>query len=681
MAEFNIRPQEGRPENFQGYSRGIDHTANDALGTLFSNSADLIQRGVVAADALQQEHIRNQISHNVEDIQDEFGVGDATLFQSDADNPTQPTPKGVQMAGENLNRLQAGYEAGTLKESHYWARLNSMVRQLRQQYPGYRAEIDEMVAGITGARPANALRAALFDEWNASASDTDPLSKMEDWAVKNGRLPVDYYARMEQGNPYSLPELNKHVAAAERRETEIADMRAGLELEASQDKLNVRNAERGFRVEANQVVDTTLQDMTGMLGQQYRTLRGRIESAQAAVLNGHPPTQQSMVELTGAVGELRVALTEQLRLAYETPWGNDPENSYLATVDQDTATKIINDALTPLTMLENALANEDFGMLKSVTAWIEAKKNDATADLIDKIPMLPVLQGAQQVLGPDGFNLYMDMNPDLQFAISQAMLDYERARAITEEGASVSDAFTNGEANAMDTEYYNGLIESWTNTIDGLEKLPLEAVQKNVDYMFGPKSMEVLATMDDASRFEYFNKVASPMVTEKMRKLRDMGDVESWDNYQQWVTRNFMILFQSQVQTMQGMSTSMFTPGTQVVWDDSNSQFVYIPGQQVGVGAPFTTVVQGSEALMGADAVNRLNSVIRTVTPIIEDNNGTMGIEIYRVLADMGFNPETQTDFMGMMMLAIEGIFGSPEAPKANPAWGLEEPAVEDDRG
>lgn len=669
MAEFNVTPQPERPDNFIGYSRGIDHTENTALGTLFGTVADTLKTGAVAADRIQQEHIQNQIFDEVDAIQDEFGVGDATLFQSDAEGP-QPTPVSLERAGENLTRLQAAHDRGALTNSHYWARLNSMVRQLRTQYPGYRAEIDEMVAGVTGARPANALRAALFDEWDAASSDTTPLAKLEDWAIKNGRMPVDYFVRQEQGNPYSLVELEKHISHLTLADTQREDRRKGLALMAEEETLTSKDAERAFRVESNQHVMTMLGNTQSQIGMQYRALKGQIASAQAHIAEGGVPSGVDLQKLKGSISDLRMAVHDSLRQMYTTPWSNDPKMSYVEYLSQDEAQKIIDDAMTPLVMLETALANEQFGLLGSISTWIEASNNDAMKDIMEEIPMVAALQGMQGLLGENGMNIYMSLNPDLQHTLAQAILDYQRANVMTDANASVTQAFEQGEALELPAEYYNGLIEGWTNTIDNLETMPLAAVQKNVDYMFGPNSFEVLSTMDDASRFEYFNRVASPMVTEKMRQLREMGDVESWDNYQQWVTRGFLTLFQGKVQQMQGASQSLFTPGMKVHWDDVNSGFVlHVPANAGSTGAPVTTVLSGAETMSAQGAVSEMNAIIRTVKPIIEDNNGEVGPEIYQLLQDMGFDPETQQGFFEMMMTSIGEMFA--------PA----KPAVEDDRG
>lgn len=263
MAEFNVKPQAQLPNSYVGLSEGIRADRPQGVGMLFEGLAHALDSGVKEADRNVKANIEKDIFDEVDAVQGEFGVPDATDMQADADEKSFRTgPIGVQRANEQLQRLQLAYEQGNLKESHYWARMNNMVRQLRGKYPGYRSEIDQMVASVTGARPANALRAALFDEWRAEASKESSLSKLEDWAIKNGRLPVDYYQRKQENNPYTQTELAAYVARKQRDEAERSDRRAALAENAERGTATTKDVEKAFRTEASQTVTTILQDLS-----------------------------------------------------------------------------------------------------------------------------------------------------------------------------------------------------------------------------------------------------------------------------------------------------------------------------------------------------------------------------------------------------------------------------------
>jgi hypothetical protein len=679
MAEFNQAPQAERPENFTGYSRGIDATPNTALGTLFGTLGETLQNSALAADRLTQEKIRDEIYEDVDAIEDNLygdaGLDDATLF-SRAPNK-QPLPAQLASAGENLDRLQAAYERGALRESHYWGRLNAMVKQLRHKYPGYRTEIDNMVSAVTGARPANALRNALFNEWDAQASQTDPLSKLALEMANEGTLPLDFDARMNSENPYNHTSLMMIRATKNAEVWERNRRTAALTELAANDQLTTKEATRMFRIEANQSVRTTLGDMTTSLGTQFRNLSGQINTMQMNVAAGEPGSEEMVTKLAGSLGELRAAMTDLLNNEFLKSWDGDPSRSYVNFIDEDTKKKIIDEALAPINMLEESLYNQNFGMTKAITNWSTALQNDANRMLMEQVPILRTFKSAQDAMGPDGFSFFLSLNPELQNGLAKTILDYHKARAASDPTFSVSESFEEAEALEVESEFYDGVVKQWTNMVTEMStgNVPLEVVQKNVDFMFGPNAGRVMSQLDDASRYQYFSRVASPIVTEQMRKLRDMGDVESWENYQTWVTQSFMVLFQSKVVTMQNASQSLFVPGMSVVWDEKNAMF------RLNSGSPVDFAIPGMP-LSGLDNMNvngqlsELNSAIRVVKPILEDAGGEVGPEIYELLRQMGFDPENQTDFVGMLMAAVAGMMDAEaEAEElANP----EEESTED---
>lgn len=670
MADFNVTPQAERPESFLGYSRGIDSEfRNDGLGQLFSNLAQFGEQAVEGADAMVKEDILDKIYEESEAIGDEFGVGDATLFQSDAEGK-KPLPAQLGAAGENLDRLQSAYQQGALRESHYWARLNSMVRQLRQKYPGYREEIDQMVSGVTGAKPANALRNALFNEWAASASGENSMADLEDWAIKNGHLPADYYARQEQGTPYTHTELKSYVARRNATEVDRAARRAALAEEMEHGTLNEQTALRTFRIETIQYANTIMTDVNSVIGNNFSVITQRVEEARRAVERGEPIAQQSLETIRGQIIDLRTSMQQKLHAFFTEPLRDgDPNSSYAAYVDPKKAEEVIQQALRPMLLMEDALVNENWGLLKSVTASVEARKLDAEREIIDGIPLLPTLNAAKDLIGPEAMDLLLSTSPELQVPLVKSLVDYANARSVATPGANIVQDFQLGEQSDMPPEYYNALIDTWTNSIKQLSsgKLPVEAIQKKVDYMFGPSSMAVLEHLDSPSRMEYFRKVASPGVTKQMQKLRDMGDLQSWDTYQQWVSRSFMVLMQNKVQTIQNAGQSIFNPGMQVLWDNNASQFRLVDTQPNKNSTPILGNLidagGGLDALTAQSAVNDLNTAIRTVKPIIEDNGGEAGPEVYELLRQMGFSPDEQDDFVSALMGSIAVVFGVEEEP------------------
>src|SRR5678816_3678257 len=68
----------------------------------------------------------------------------------------QEVPAGLDGLSRTLGTLDSARANGKLSETAYYARLNSVARSVRSQFPGYRDYIDSQVEKVTGVAPANA---------------------------------------------------------------------------------------------------------------------------------------------------------------------------------------------------------------------------------------------------------------------------------------------------------------------------------------------------------------------------------------------------------------------------------------------------------------------------------------------------------------------------------------------
>jgi LAS superfamily LD-carboxypeptidase LdcB len=145
-------------------------------------------------DFRNQYNLREDIRTGVEIIRDQYGVNagsdtaDGSLFNYDR------SPEGLNQANEEIDRLTQAYQNGTLRESYYYAQLNSLVRSVKSRYPGYEDEIDQSIASITGVDPANAYISQLRQEALADASSgSDHINDLEDYIKSHeGELELIY---------------------------------------------------------------------------------------------------------------------------------------------------------------------------------------------------------------------------------------------------------------------------------------------------------------------------------------------------------------------------------------------------------------------------------------------------------------------------------------------------------
>ena len=155
---FNPDPFRGNVDapSFLGASRGrsavaAKKTQADTSGAAVQSDVDFDQGQTaqksaalglslfkVVDEGIQRKQQTN-LQAKIDIIDNEFGVSDRTDLDVEAGTAT---PAQIGTAGKELERLAKAQASGQLRDSHYWARVNSVVRQMRAKFPAYRDQID-----------------------------------------------------------------------------------------------------------------------------------------------------------------------------------------------------------------------------------------------------------------------------------------------------------------------------------------------------------------------------------------------------------------------------------------------------------------------------------------------------------------------------------------------------------
>src|SRR6267142_1783757 len=199
MAEFNpqITPL---TENFREHSRVIEapHIAPDtSTGTMLETIGKGIAGVSKIADDFMQQKVKIEATTGVDAIRDitTRALETATQPQSVVPQPAQ-TGDGTKVADPSLLDSNASADVpdaidGGLKrigaltnarmatsgrnDTIYVQQLNSLAKNLRAQYPGYRQYIDEQISSLTGMNPANAYVNSLLSDLKASQTSVEKI--------------------------------------------------------------------------------------------------------------------------------------------------------------------------------------------------------------------------------------------------------------------------------------------------------------------------------------------------------------------------------------------------------------------------------------------------------------------------------------------------------------------------
>lgn len=302
--------------------------------------------------------------------------------------------------------------------------------------------------------------------------------------------------------------------------------------------------------------------------------------------------------------------------------------------------------------MEDAILNENYGIMNSMGAWLESVKQNNSADLIRDLPEIGRIQALKEVAGPTVVDLLLAASPNTVHALTKRLLDSATVAASSGQG-TVADAMAAGEAQNQGEDYYNGLITRWQNTIQEASKgtLPTEIVQSNVQYMFGVDSQAIFAQMSDNDKYEYYRQVVSPIVTQQMLQIRDTGDEQSWNTYQAWATNAFVGLFRQSVQDIQQINTSSRFSGVNVRWDPKVNGFMIQSPGILGIGT-----FDGP--------TKNLNTAIQTIAPIIEANGEDVSENLLELMEGMGWDPTVVRE-TGMLEGLAKALFNALPAESA----------------
>lgn len=356
MAKLNVDLPDRDLTNYSAFSRGF--TEHSKTANLVGLGTSLLEGGIKIADETIKNVLSSQVTEETEKIRDSYGPGSSSVINS----TNTRTPLEVQKAGEELDALHTAYRTGKLKDSHYYARLDVVVRNFKSRYPGYKDLVDNKVQEITGVNPANALLSSLRSEARAGADDEDSptkrMMKLEERASFDGNLPEDYFLRRQQGKPYQVDELLNAISIRQRQ-------KANLDLAKSEMSFaKERNEEIGSKAQnialkaIGNEVDNTLRSINSVNGTSYEAY---MEGLRTNIKNGRKLSSQEQTQLRAVTGQL----DEQIKkTVFNRLYTADSQGVILADHMTPNEIKEVEDrSLARFKHVTDAYANADYGLM------------------------------------------------------------------------------------------------------------------------------------------------------------------------------------------------------------------------------------------------------------------------------------------------------------------------------
>src|SRR5690606_6729219 len=149
-------------------------------------------------------------------------------------------------------------------------------------------------------------------------------------------------------------------------------------------------------------------------------------------------------------------------------------------------------ALRPLRLLQSAMADDNFGLMKSVAASIEAQMNDSKREVLRDIPQIRRLSALNDLIGADGMKLAMTIDDEGRTMLTKVLYDNAKSGMLLGE-TDLKTSMDEGISRGADAQYFS-LLGDWRGEIDAALKgaIPPDVFLNKAAGMFSPSSDQVL---------------------------------------------------------------------------------------------------------------------------------------------------------------------------------------------
>ena len=499
-----------------GYSSGAG--SGDRSGALLGQAKQATLEGLGAtletlantADTTVKHKIYADVNKEVDATRALFGVDDATTVAA-AGGPGIP-PADVEAARAKLTRLQNAYETGAIKPSDYYARLTSQTKQLKSRFPGYEAEVDQMIQSSTGVNPANALVTSLRQEADAAASAKDAAAvRWENYEKQNQgdieRALPGYFLKDAAERPNQQVVMDA-VSRLQAQDARVSSLKAELELKQSQRTLGQDVLLDGARQVGAERSTQIISGAMSVIGNDYQEIRQRLSEA---LTN---PTEISAEEQ----GKLQMETT-QLMLAATTQLQTELSTGAFATLNPADRNAIIQDALKPIQSMVDAINNKDYGLLQAHATVIKATEDAAARKIIQNGgEVMERIIGMKAILPPEAFSQWMTQPENLSAIVEATRLSVGSAvgtgEDVTLNGTIDELSSTPGvPANTIST-IVGDAIRMIANPMAG----SAEVATRNIEFLYGPGANNVITRFNDTQQATIFAKVFAPDVSAAIKQ-------------------------------------------------------------------------------------------------------------------------------------------------------------------
>lgn len=642
MASFVQSERVNPTENYTGRSRGVDRAQpNNAFGTLFEGIGNVVESVTKAVDDRNQRVIDDELRTGIDAIRGAQGV-DAVVNNPEVmltnsqpgvggtggngvNGGSATPPPTVDNATNEIARFTQAYKDGRISDTMYYAKVESLARQVRAKYPGYREIIDQKVSSIIGTNPANALRSSILQQLGAAQSEAkSKANSQESWVNQNLEyIPPNLRQQWDAGNrsPELYAQMRDIANKRQIKKADVSDAKSEYELARLAGNATEEQVLTIATKEANTIVNNIINNGLSVGGSGAQLYNSILEM----VKTGKRPSPEDVQKFMQQYGALELQTDAALNKAFSDPF-NDNGDSIASSLKGDT-TKLKNikeQAMAPLKAMREALVNGDTGLFSLQATYAKAAQSKALSDLLEKSQAARTLGAARQIMGDNLGQLLL--RPGILGTVTNDFAAALRQLSVTElvsgQGPTANQQIKRAMAEAGgDTNKARVAIVAQLNASYGLIKskeLPTEALANTVTRLFDPGD-NFLNSLSGNSREKMFLQFTSPEAVQNIARLKNENPT-AWANYISWVDSSIQSSNVTNLGTIKQWTTDAVEANRRWrfgVVADENGRLVV---QNANPAVANDAAMRGAESSGLTRAVQGINSSLDSLRRVAEAN-------------------------------------------------------------
>lgn len=547
-----------------------------STATLVKDLGETFIAGVNAVDQGIKSFLRDDLAKEIDATRDDSIKQTAVDTEALLGKTKPEVPPDLEASLDRASRMSKAKALKSTSDTHYYAQLDSTVRNARARFPAYRDYIDDYVSKLTGVVPANALRRALQGQQAALQQNTqDPTKRLSELLKRGSEAGVtfsEFEPYLKQGavpqNVLAEAEIKVLSAVAAKNKTTIEANKFDLEMKAG--KVDAERSKLGFR---ERVTNLGLEAL-GPDQSLYRKLASYTEPQFREFVEKNPEEVKRTI-----AGLANLKLKFQQRVAQEAI--RSGFNKTMDRADIDAEQKSVEQWV--FGNLESALLNKDYGALSATAQQMQAMK-ESDAYKLTGMEGIRTIQAVQSALGPEMAKFVYSSNPLLLSSVAKADFQTRLSRTLAQSVPGVKASTVAEELRSIEQDASIPTKEKSTRSqalIDGARNAFLKAedpriVSSAAAALFTGK--DPLINSVAKGKDKLYETLSSKEMTDRIKFLGSQGQEGIVQAYTNFLSSSFIQVTKEQIGTLQN---ARFRPDLDLEFDPKTLQFKAVKNPRI----------------------------------------------------------------------------------------------------